>query len=327
MRERLAQEPAEAASLPESSRHAFLSVAPLAVREESPALEPAAWEPVAQREGASPEPSAERRDSVASERRENTSVFPRKEARVFSETSSSKKRNTHVSGKGWSLAGTFGSGGYADSPSMGFAGGPSSPPMSDPVPGGGTPTPGEPAERPFLAEGDRSFESYPDVSYSLPLSFGLTVRKELGRRMALETGLVYTYLSTTFRRSGATASEVKSGLHYLGVPLSAVVYLWQGERWNLYLSGGVTMEKGLQATYEGYRRSEGFEERKSRKEGIDGLQWSVNASLGASYRLHKNWSLYFEPRFSRYFDGGQPASVRTDKPLGFGLNAGVRYAF
>lgn len=175
--------------------------------------------------------------------------------------------------------------------------------------------------------GDRSFESYPDVSYSVPISFGLTVRKDLSRHIAVESGLMYTYLSTTFKRGGDSPSEVKSSLHYLGIPLNLVVYLWRNERWNIYLSGGGMVEKGLQAVYSGYLVENNGTIRKSRKEGIDGLQWSINASIGASYRLYGDWSLYIEPRFSHYFDCGQPASVRTDKPLGFGLSAGIRYAF
>lgn len=175
--------------------------------------------------------------------------------------------------------------------------------------------------------GDRSFESYPDVSYSLPISFGFTVRKDLNRYIGVESGLMYTYLSTTFKRGGTNQSEVKSSLHYLGIPLNLVVYLWRNERWNIYLSGGGMVEKGLQAVYSGYLSDNNGTIHKSRKEGIDGLQWSVNASIGASYRLYGDWSLYFEPRFSHYFDCGQPASIRTDKSLGFGLSAGIRYAF
>lgn len=175
--------------------------------------------------------------------------------------------------------------------------------------------------------GDRSFESYPDVSYSLPISFGFTVRKDLNRYIGVESGLMYTYLSTTFKRGGTNQSEVKSSLHYLGIPLNLVVYLWRNERWNIYLSGGGMVEKGLQAVYSGYLADNNGTIHKSRKEGIDGLQWSVNASIGASYRLYGDWSLYFEPRFSHYFDCGQPASIRTDKSLGFGLSAGIRYAF
>ena len=174
---------------------------------------------------------------------------------------------------------------------------------------------------------NRSFESYPDVSYSLPISFGFTVRKDLSRRIAVESGLMYTYLSTTFKRGGDCPSEVKSSLHYLGIPLNLVVYLWKNQRWNVYLSGGFMMEKGLQAVYSGYIAGNGTTISKSKKENIHGMQWSVNASVGAAYRFYGDWSLYFEPRFSHYFDCDQPASIRTDKPLGFGLSAGIRYAF
>lgn len=174
---------------------------------------------------------------------------------------------------------------------------------------------------------NRSFESYPDVSYSLPISFGFTVRKDLSRRIAVESGLMYTYLSTTFKRGGDSPSEVKSSLHYLGIPLNLVVYVWKNQRWNVYLSGGFMMEKGLQAVYSGYIAGNGTTLSKSKKEGIHGMQWSVNASVGAAYRFYGDWSLYFEPRFSHYFDCDQPASIRTDKPLGFGLSAGIRYAF
>jgi len=174
---------------------------------------------------------------------------------------------------------------------------------------------------------NRSFESYPDVSYSLPISFGFTVRKDLSRRIAVESGLMYTYLSTTFKRGGDCPSEVKSSLHYLGIPLNLVVYVWRNQRWNVYLSGGFMMEKGLQAVHSGYIAGNGTTISKSKKEGIHGMQWSVNASVGAAYRFYGDWSLYFEPRFSHYFDCDQPASIRTDKPLGFGLSAGIRYAF
>ncbi|MDD2953221.1 MAG: porin family protein [Parabacteroides sp.] len=174
---------------------------------------------------------------------------------------------------------------------------------------------------------NRSFESYPDVSYSLPISFGFTVRKDLSRRIAVESGLMYTYLSTTFKKGGDSPSEVRSSLHYLGIPVNLVVYVWKNQRWNVYLSGGFMMEKGLQAVYSGYLSGNGTTISQSKKEGIHGMQWSVNASVGAAYRFYGDWSLYFEPRFSHYFDCDQPASIRTDKPLGFGLNAGIRYSF
>ena len=41
---------------------------------------------------------------------------------------------------------------------------------------------------------NRSFESYPDVSYSLPISFGFTVRKDLSRRIAWKWIDVYVFI-------------------------------------------------------------------------------------------------------------------------------------
>lgn len=269
-----------------------------------------------------------------------------------------KERKTGKQGK-WLLAAAFGSSGYVDR-LMSLDGSVTNPgdsnyednqgdPSQDPKPGeddkdkkgyGGDTGNTLPRTSLFRSSllrsspevdnflnGDRSFESYPDVSYSLPISFGFTVRKDLNRYIGVESGLMYTYLSTTFKRGGTNQSEVKSSLHYLGIPLNLVVYLWRNERWNIYLSGGGMVEKGLQAVYSGYLSDNNGTIHKSRKEGIDGLQWSINASIGASYRLYGDWSLYFEPRFSHYFDCGQPASIRTDKSLGFGLSAGIRYAF
>ena len=58
---------------------------------------------------------------------------------------------------------------------------------------------------------------------------------------------------------------------------------------------------------------------------IDGFQWSVNAMLGGMYNLYRNIGIYFEPKFSYYFDNDQPISARTDQPVVFGLTAGVRF--
>ena len=53
------------------------------------------------------------------------------------------------------------------------------------------------------------------------------------------------------------------------------------------------MEKGLQAVYSGYIAGNGTTISKSKKEDIHGMQWSVNASVGAAYRFYGDWSLYF----------------------------------
>lgn len=194
---------------------------------------------------------------------------------------------------------------------------------SDHTHGGGIPIPSVPDYGNAVLQPD----DYDDISYNLPLSFGITARKKLGKRIAMETGLVYTYLSTNFQRNGSTRIKGKLGLHYLGIPANLIVDLWDNSKWNIYASAGVMVEKGLRSVYTQHIYRASSEEEATVKTSIHGLQWSLNGSLGVSYRLLNDWSLYAEPRLSYFFDSNQPISIRTDKPLTVGFGLGVRFDF
>ena len=87
------------------------------------------------------------------------------------------------------------------------------------------------------------------------------------------------------------------------------------------------MEKGLRSLFhlEAYRLDEYKTE--TVRSGIHGLQWSLNLSVGVSYRIYRDWSLYLEPRYSYYFDNNQPVSYRTENMTLIGVGAGVRFEF
>lgn len=183
-----------------------------------------------------------------------------------------------------------------------------------------------PVERPDLNPSGGP-ETFSHVDCAPPLSFGLTVRKNLNDRIGLESGLVYTYLYSKMNESRKVSRRATLGLHYLGIPVNLVVKLWNSSNWNVYVSGGFMLEKGLRSIYqvEAYN----FDEHKSAtyRSGIDGLQWSLNLSVGVSYRFYKDWSLYLEPRYSYYFDNNQPVSYRTENMTLIGVGAGVRFEF
>lgn len=63
------------------------------------------------------------------------------------------------------------------------------------------------------------------------------------------------------------------------------------------------------------------------RSSIAGLQWSLNLSIGVSYRFYRDWSLYLEPRYSYYFDNNQPVSYRTENMTLIGVGVGVRFEF
>lgn len=166
-----------------------------------------------------------------------------------------------------------------------------------------------------------------DIDYHLPLSFGITARKQITEKLSVETGLIYTYLHTTLRKDSPTPIKGKLGLHYLGIPVNLIVDLWDNSKWDIYASGGIMAEKGLRSVYTQHFYRAHAKEESTVRTSISGMQWSASGALGVSYLLHKDWSIYAEPRISYFFDNNQPVSVRTDKPLSFGFGMGVRFNF
>ena len=168
---------------------------------------------------------------------------------------------------------------------------------------------------------------YKNIKHLPPLSFGITVRS-ISKNVGIESGLVYTYLSSKFEWSDLSANyNVNQNLHYVGIPINLLVYLWNSNsNWQIYFSGGLTIEKGLRASYnQNMRTASQLSTTTVKKNSIDGVQLSVNGALGANYRLSKGWGIYFEPRVGYSFDCNQPISVRTEWPVYFGMNLGLNY--
>ena len=171
-------------------------------------------------------------------------------------------------------------------------------------------------------------DDFTDSDHSIPLSFGISVRKDFNKYIGLETGLTYTYLSSTFERVNIPQYKSKRELHYLGIPVNLVVYLWNDPKWNVYVSGGVMLEKGLSQKYvqDMYQNNVKISSTTD-KGSVNGVQWSLNAAAGISYSIYQDLSLYVEPRFSHYFENDQPASIRTEKSNVVSLGGGLRYKF
>ncbi len=173
-----------------------------------------------------------------------------------------------------------------------------------------------------------SQNDFTQKNYLAPISFGLIIRKSLDKTLSLESGLVYTYLLSTFENSGVQHSDAKLHLHYIGIPLNLVGKLWENSKWELYLSGGTMVEKGIQSVYiQNQYSSNQAIITTTAKTNINGLQWSANGAIGITYKVQRNWGIYFEPKCSYFFDNNQPVSARTEHPLVMGLTAGVRFQF
>lgn len=151
------------------------------------------------------------------------------------------------------------------------------------------------------------------VSYShdIPLGLGLAVNIPLSERLSLETGLTYTYLHSVEDNNGLLSDQ---RLHFAGIPLRANFKLLQKKDFSIYAGAGASVEKCLKASV----GTRSFNERR--------LQWSGEAFAGAEYNLWQNTSLYLQPTVSYWFTDTDLITYRTENPLVFSINAGLRFS-
>lgn len=236
-------------------------------------------------------------------------------------------KNKQDKGQGWQLSAGLGSiGGF---PSLNFS---SSHNIyyndQNSIPKPGNENEGNIGNGNYEDPGGISRERITDVKPSLPFSIGVTVRRKLNRTLGIETGLVYTRLSSDLViESNRHSYDAVLNLHYLGVPVNLTVDLWEKNRLSLYASGGGMVEKGLRAVYKQKTLYWDDFMKKNRTDRISGLQWSLNGGIGISYNFYREMNLYVEPGISYSFDCNQPVSRRTEDPLSFNLRLGVRYDF
>lgn len=169
------------------------------------------------------------------------------------------------------------------------------------------------------------------LKHHLPVKLGLKVRYSLTDAFSLETGLIYSLLKAD-GNGYSLGREVNASqqLHYLGIPLNAVLSVWDYRRFGFYASAGATVEKCIsgRTEYKIYDRSGETFATEHSSTMVKPLQFSVNASLGFQLSLTNKLALYLEPGISYYFKNG--SSVETyysEKPLNFNLLTGFRLSF
>ncbi|MDR2586258.1 MAG: hypothetical protein LBC84_08605 [Prevotellaceae bacterium] len=157
-----------------------------------------------------------------------------------------------------------------------------------------------------------------------PISFGLQVRKNIGKKIDIESGIIYTYLASQFTWEGSQAHQ---SLHYIGIPVNVVSPIWTSpSKWKAYSSAGFAIEKGVRAIFVQTINKENTRLATVTTKGpIHGVQWSINGALGVNYYIGNSFGLYFEPRIGYHFKGNQPISMRTQRPLSYGVNLGLCY--
>ena len=154
-----------------------------------------------------------------------------------------------------------------------------------------------------------------DIKHHQPISFGLSVRKALGKDFSLESGLTYTLLSSDAKLAD-NDQQIEQKLHYIGIPLRANWNFLDKKLVTLYVSGGGMVEKCV------------YGKLGSEKETVKPLQFSVSGAVGAQLNATKRVGIYVEPGVAYYFDDGSDIqTIRKENPFNFNIQAGIRLTY
>lgn len=167
--------------------------------------------------------------------------------------------------------------------------------------------------------------AFPDVNTHsrLPLKTGLTVRYAFSPRFQLESGLTYSY---HFIEQGVPNGETEIPyseyrLHYVGLPLKAIVPIVGGKRLQVYAGAGGEAEMLAGGTRTLFVPTE-------QKVSVNGhpFQLSLLASAGIGFSLTDHLSLYAEPGAAWHVltPKSLPGYYR-DHPVSFDFRFGLRF--
>ena len=146
--------------------------------------------------------------------------------------------------------------------------------------------------------------------HDLPLSLGITARMALTSRWGVESGIEYTYLHSAVE---SMAGDMDQQLHLIGIPLRMDVRLWSHDRFSLYAGLSAMAEKCVAASV----GKISCEEKR--------VLWSTGTFAGVQYQIGGQAYLFFQPQFSYSITNTDLITYRTENPLVFSLNAGLRF--
>lgn len=157
-----------------------------------------------------------------------------------------------------------------------------------------------------------------------PITFGISLAFPFGRKMSLETGLVYSYHKSSLSYEvGSMRHSIDQKLQFIGIPINLNYQLWHNDNFGVYASSGFTVEKMVSGRQ--YDTYDGSIEPIKRDVKMKELQWSIGARVGAEYKIYDGVGLYFEPGVGYHFKNKSDVqTIYSDHPISFDIKFGVR---
>lgn len=165
------------------------------------------------------------------------------------------------------------------------------------------------------------------IRHKIPITFGLSVYYNLGKKWGIGTGLNYTKLSSELH-SGSNDNYIKGEqkVHYIGVPVQVNYNVIQKGRFTGYVTGGALVEKPVSGSITtSYVVHDEVKETSTENLDHKPLSFSVNTAVGVQVKVMNRLGIYAEPGIGYHFkDENSPNTIYKEKPLHFNMKFGIR---
>ncbi|KFF22360.1 outer membrane beta-barrel protein [Chryseobacterium sp. JM1] len=186
-------------------------------------------------------------------------------------------------------------------------------------------TEADPLTEVLLANQSKEVEAR--IRHKIPVTFGLSMYYNIGKRWGIGTGVNYTKLTSELH-SGSNSNYIKGeqSIHYIGIPVQVNYNVIQKGRFTGYVTGGVLAEKAVAGKLRTkYIVNDEVTDSQDERLDVKPVQFSVNSAVGLQVKIIDKIGIYAEPGIGYHFkNDSQLNTIYKEKPLNFNMKFGIR---
>lgn len=173
------------------------------------------------------------------------------------------------------------------------------------------------------------------VNHMQPISFGVLTSFSLSPKLQIETGLIYTYLSSeTKNSSNDFNNSERVQFHYLGVPLNLNYTLASFNKLDVFATAGGMIEKDVNGKIKNSDEKKspslnsGYTSNSSSKIKQKNPQLSVTGGVGITYPIYDKAQVFGKVGGRYYFNANNEyKTYYSDQKLGLDIQLGIKLNF
>ena len=182
----------------------------------------------------------------------------------------------------------------------------------------------------------KQVDSKSETNHMQPISFGLLTSFNLTTKLQVETGIVYTYLSSeTKNKSTDFQNSEKVQFHYLGIPLNLNYSLLSVNKLDIFVTAGAMIEKDIDGKIKYYDEKKtssintiGYESERLSKIKQQNPQLSVAGGVGITYPIYDKTKLFGKVGGRYYIDANNEyKTYYSDEKFGLDIQLGIKFNF